>query len=119
MFSNGDTYAADGSCLVEDLFRANKLRYVGVQNFSPEKHVVSQMVLSDNISELQYLRIAQDGAKYSVALDTSKETPLNLRIFEVKTGNDGDVSYGIIKGSGGVEDTEWAGKHLLNVPGKK
>lgn len=52
LFSSEDTYSSDGSCMLEDLFRHNKMRYVYAKRGT---NVVRPMLIRHNLDRLAFI----------------------------------------------------------------
>ena len=82
-----DKYETKDSCLLEDLFKNNKLEYINVRNDIPDSNIVKSMVLLHNIANLRFMYISQEKAKYDIKLNISNEYPEHIRLYDVVTNN--------------------------------
>ena len=57
IYSEYDKYESTDNCLIEDLFKNNKLEYIYVHNWKSNTNIVKSMALSHNIENLRYMDI--------------------------------------------------------------
>ena len=73
-YSEYDKYESDESCMLEDLFKNNKLEYVHIYRGD---NIVKSMIISFNIQNLRYLYIDIYN-EVDITLDITNEYPKKL-----------------------------------------
>ena len=104
IYSKYDKYESNDKCLIEDLFKNNKLEYVCVHDWNSNSNIVKSIALSHNIANLRYMDIDQRKARYDIKLNISSEYPEHLRAYYVITNkkqiykDPDDIKYGELEG---------------------
>ena len=73
-YSFDDKYESNKSCMLEDLFKNNKLEYVNIST-NNQKNIVKLMTISFNIYNLRFFYINNDEVIVDITLDISTEYP--------------------------------------------
>ena len=80
-----DKYKSNDGCLIEELFKKNKLEYIHVFNWNSNTNIVKSMTLSYNIANLRYMQVYQHSVKCDIKFNVSNEYPQHLRVYKVST----------------------------------
>ena len=57
IYSCNDYYQQNGNCLLQDIFKTNKLEYVYLYHNESNSNIVSSLILSENIENLKFLYV--------------------------------------------------------------
>ena len=68
MSSINDSYHSNKCCMLEELFKHNKLEYVHILT-EKGKNIIFIMLLNKNIENLRYFYVYLDDIRYEVTLD--------------------------------------------------
>ena len=74
LYNIGDNYESNESCMLEDLFKNNKLEYIYIATDN-QKNIVKSMTISSNIQNLRFFYIDNDKDIVDITLDISHEYP--------------------------------------------
>ena len=99
VYSWKDKYDKNGNCLLQELFKNNKLEYVLVYNEASDSNTVNSFVINDNIENLRFMCVYYDKGDYDIKLNISQTAPENLRVFGVETKKYNVHKYGTIEGN--------------------
>ena len=68
IYSINDKYQQNGNCLLQDIFKTNKLEYVYLYTYNFNSNIVSSLILSENIENLKFLYVNEGKATYDIML---------------------------------------------------
>ena len=77
IYSYNDKYESNESCMLEDLFKNNKLEYVDIYKGN---NIVKSMTISTNIQNLRFFYI-NNKYRVDITLDISTEYPKKLVVY--------------------------------------
>ena len=82
--SYDDIYENVGSCMLEDLFKNNRLEYVFVMLYHDGHNTIGHMQLRHNIKRLRCFSASTRVGRFDILLDVTEEYPDNLQVYSVK-----------------------------------
>ena len=71
IYSSNDNYEQNGSCLLQDLFKNNKLEYVHMYSDKPDSNIINSFVINDNIENLRYIGVYYDQGVCDIKLNVN------------------------------------------------
>ena len=68
-YSYNDKYERNKACMLEDIFKNNKLEYIYINTYT-DKNIVKTMTISSNIDNIRYFYVYNYG-RVEITLDIS------------------------------------------------